>query len=513
LDLAKARWAFYGTVAVANTSCRVASELVSIPFVTAGGLGFATLPRSPLRGAAAQDGLVLMYDARRAAAADDDGAFAGLHLWAGAAYDFLWGLGLLSVDGWASWFHLFATRAGRAAMTHRIRTTVRLSEPRDIEVAIVPVPHGASCGNIPQTTLRQKVLRRCGGGTFDASLQGVADAVADTLLQAVRGPAAHPRDAYCSFDIAALDAVYAEPERDLCLAMGQSTWRSMKDASVTTRVEWDLAVPALLLLALFADFVRVASRRNRGLQLAFCFFFGMLILAAIFLYFSYRTASGTRVGRAGAFAAVGIIGVVAFAQGFVAYAMSGLFAAVHASPAVAAAVSASSIVATGLTRYFLGGVMPTLITASMLSVQAFSVVLAFARNREFALGCVLLFTLARIAMVWALPEVVGSMIPSLWPDADAPRDVFPDSARSYVRYRRPMCAAAVVGADANARARAYRTHGLQHTRRALDELAAEVRRNPQKYMTRVREPGELFRFAGVSTGDDASVRSSAFTSL
>eukprot|EP00658_Telonema_sp_P-2_P062970 TRINITY_DN5165_c0_g1_i2.p1 TRINITY_DN5165_c0_g1~~TRINITY_DN5165_c0_g1_i2.p1 ORF type:complete len:188 (-),score=41.44 TRINITY_DN5165_c0_g1_i2:512-1075(-) len=74
----------------------------------------------------------------------------------------------------------------------------------------------------------------------------------------------------------------------------------------------------------------------------------------------------------------------------------------------------------------------------------------------------------------------------------APEDLLPRG------YCRPIAADAIQGANPTEKFQAYSQQGSEATRRALDELAAHIRTNPSKYVSRVRDPGGIARFAGVS---------------
>jgi hypothetical protein len=291
------------------------------------------------------------------------------------------------------------------------------------------------------------------------------------------------------------------------------------DLYVTSAMKLDVVWTMLFVSLVVVSCLRPIVLRHPLLQVVLCFALGVLVFLCVALYMIIRDLQRTRIGKAGLVALLASGGVLFAVEGLMSAVFSVAFHEIRTNNTVHAAIAVASFVSAIFSQIVLRPMLPTITSCVFTVAQGTLVVLMLCCNREASLmtavawlgwivglwsvlvTCVPLWILwlAYLPLRVIMRAIIGltSVTTSAANDGD-PLDNIP-VFNAEPQYCKPLAATSLGSRAQSAEERldAYERQGSACTRRALEALAATVRDHPEKYISRVRDPNGLARFAGV----------------
>lgn len=279
---------------------------------------------------------------------------------------------------------------------------------------------------------------------------------------------------------------------------------------------WDTAIIGFVLFFLAVGLLRPILVSNRYLQIGAASALGIFFVLLVIVIFIIRDLRKTRIGQLGVIAMVAAIGVASFSETVTSMLWYYLTVEIRTNPYIQVGMVVSAIAAAFISRYFFYDKVPTITNYSLKMLQVATWVALCAHNREASVlvALVLLFGKMRFAVVvlfriafllgysvlyvLCLPIRMVRWMFGLGSKSDSePRDSFPAEASLPQAYVRPTVAEGIFGATTEAKMKKFEAQGSDFTRKALKDLAAQIRANPSA-LSRVHDPNGLARFAGIS---------------
>lgn len=263
--------------------------------------------------------------------------------------------------------------------------------------------------------------------------------------------------------------------------------------------------------------------------------FGVFILFMMVLLYVVREVQRMTIGKVGVLVVLAVGGVTAFAEGVLSALGQLLYTVQEQQTDLLLYVSIGLLILAQVSSIVMQLLFPRAYLEAgtrwgLRVVVCVVFLLSFARNREATvLTCVMyvLFHPRRLVRVvrWA------SGASAFENHSNEPADTFPASSRKTLRYAAPLVeeAGAYGGYAAEdnsssgnhrstspsralshaAKMKKFEEDGAVYTQRALQQLAAQIRADPARYATRLRDPNGVVRWAGAhdtqqpaSDGDD-----------
>ena len=296
--------------------------------------------------------------------------------------------------------------------------------------------------------------------------------------------------------------------------------RPVAGLSVNVLSVWDVRWLSLFAGLIVLSVVKPYMLASQPLQVLATAFLGIGFVGILLLFLAFNELRKSRIGKVGILALITTGGAVGYSETAITILWNYLVDEIYTNVYLQLAVAACAVVAFLLSKYVFYDKVPLIASSTMTLAQIFICCTMASHNRDATFLAAPLFLAVYfpwvlnvlavpILLVIGITKLVFSML--LFPFAyilsagaapnpfdNIPRDSFSPEDLLPRGYCRPIAADAIQGANTAEKFQAYSQQGSEATRRALDELAAHIRTNPSKYVSRVRDPGGIARFAGVS---------------
>ena len=246
---------------------------------------------------------------------------------------------------------------------------------------------------------------------------------------------------------------------------------------------------ALCCIVLFL--IRPRLIQSPSMQLIASFVFGVIVLVVVLAFFVLKDIRHTRLGQLGVMLMFSLGGVAALSEGLLSAAASYVLFELQRNLIVQCVLGVSGVTSAVLSHFVFYEKLPRIMNMVCIGLMVTLSLVWFNHYREanvavlLLLGCVKLFASSRCSSFSQLCD-------------EGPRDAVPMHGKFV-----PFCQG-VGGGSTEAKMNAFEAHGRLNTQVELEKLARVVRRNPQAFTTRVKDPNGLSRWAQVKIDDSDS---------
>jgi len=256
----------------------------------------------------------------------------------------------------------------------------------------------------------------------------------------------------------------------------------------------DRAWVGLAIAFLCLTVIEMLVRRSVTLQYVCAALFGAAVLLFLVAFWLVRDSSRSRMGLL-AFASVVVAGgVLGFAEGIMQTTTTVVMQTLEQNALAQVAFLLTCIATAGTSRWVLGSSFSYVIVGLIRTMRMLVLFLGLAHNREATVLCAggffLLYQWFPV-LLWCLTP---APLEPRYPESDD-EEPLPAAAFRAQGTIRPMVRSGITTGTIEQRFVEYEKRGKSHTERALEELAAKIRANPNKYSGRLQDPDQVLSWA------------------